>query len=184
MVSDWLRTQSSYFEKSVRFHLSSDPSTLPQLPIPEAFQDNVYLNGHYRCASDEAVILDVTPPHAAYWGFQLASLQWEAMPYHERQTSLNFRQARLDADGHLRIVISHDDPGVPNWFDTSGRTLGLLSGRYYKATSVPLPKLEVVPVASVREHLPRDTPQVTATERQATLRRRRESAFRRLCGDQ
>jgi hypothetical protein len=184
MVGDWLRTQSGYFEKSIRFHLSTDPAVLPQLPIPEAFQDNVYLNGHYRCAADQAVILEVAPPSAVYWGFQLANLQWEAMTYHERMTSLNFRQARLDSDGGLRIVISHADPGVPNWFDTSGRTLGLLSGRYYKASSVPLPTLRTVPIQSIHEHLPSDTPRITAGERQATLRRRRESAFRRLCGDQ
>jgi hypothetical protein len=184
MVADWLRTQSAYFEKSIQFHLSTDPAVLPQLPIPEAFQDNVYLNGHYRCAAGEAVVLEVTPPSAVYWGFQLANLQWEAMPYHERMTSLNFRQSRLDTDGVLRIVISHQDPGVPNWLDTSGRTLGLLSGRYYKAESAPLPTLRVVPLGTVREHLPSETPRVTAAERQATLRRRRESAFRRLCGDQ
>jgi len=84
----------------------------------------------------------------------------------------------------LRIVISHGDPGVPNWFDTSGRTLGLLSGRYYKATSVPLPKLTIVPFTDLRNHLPVDTPFVSLEERQAALRRRRQSAFRRLCGDQ
>lgn len=184
MVSDWLRTQSAYFEKSIKFHLSTDPSLLPQLEIPEAFQDNVYLNGHYRCAPDEAIILEVTPPGAVYWGFQLANLQWEAMQYHMRQTSLNFRQAAIDSDGKLRIVISHRDPAVPNWFDTSGRSLGLLSGRYYKAENVPIPTLTRMPFAELRRHLPADTRPVSPEERQMMLRRRMASAFRRLCGDQ
>jgi len=30
--------------------------------------------------------------------------------------ALNDRQARLDADGMLRVVVSKQDPGVPNWF--------------------------------------------------------------------
>jgi hypothetical protein len=184
MVGDWLRTQSAYFEKSIRFHLSTDPSVLPQLPIPEAFQDNAYLNGHYRCATDEAVILEVTPPAAVYWGFQLANLQWEPMEYHLRHSSLNFRQAALDPDGGLRIVISHADPGVPNWLDTSRRTLGLLAGRYYKAASVPIPTLRRVSFNELRRHLHASTPTVSASERQEALKRRRDSAFRRLCGDQ
>jgi hypothetical protein len=184
MVGDWLRTQSAYFQKSIRFHLSSDPAVLPRLPIPEAFQDNVYLNGHYRCDTDHAVILEVTPPNAVYWGFQLANLQWEAMEYHLRQTSLNFRQASIDRDGVLRLVISHADPGVANWLDTRGRTLGLLSGRYYKADSVPLPRLTTVPLTQLERHLPPETPRISAAARQAALQRRRDSAFRRLCGDQ
>ncbi|HKY92823.1 MAG TPA: DUF1214 domain-containing protein [Nevskiaceae bacterium] len=184
MVGDWLRTQTTYFEKSIRFHLSADPGVLPVLPIPEAFQDNVYLNGHYRCRPEQAVILEVAPPAAVYWGFQLANLQWESMDPHVRQSSLNLRQARLDADGLLRIVISQRDPGVPNWLDTSGRTLGLLSGRYYKAERVPIPTLKTVPFASLGDHLPDGTPRIAPVERQARLHARRASAFRRLCGDQ
>jgi hypothetical protein len=184
MVSDWLRTQSAYFDKSIKFHLSTDPGVLPQLMIPEAFQDNAYLNGHYRCREDEAVILEVQPPQAYYWSFQLLNLQWEAMDYHMRQTSLNFKQAKLDADGKLRIVISHRDPGAANWFDTSGRTLGLLAGRYYKADGVPIPTLRKVPFDSLWEHLPSGTARVTPKDRQIIIKDRMASAFRRFCGDQ
>ncbi|HLY55212.1 MAG TPA: DUF1214 domain-containing protein [Stellaceae bacterium] len=184
MVSDWLATQSAYYDKSIKFHLATDPAVLPQLQIPEAFQDNAYLNGHYRCGPDEAIVLEVTPPEAVYWGFQLANLQWEAMEYHMRQTSANFRQARIDTDGRLRIVISQRDPGVPNWFDTSGRSLGLLSGRYYKAKTVPIPTLTKLAFGELRRHLPADTPHVSPEQRQALIRARHASAFHRLCGDQ
>lgn len=184
MVCDWLRTQTAYYDKSIKFHLSTDPAVLPQLPIPEAFQDNIYLNGHYRCSRDEAVILEVVPPKAVYWGFQLANLQWEAMEYHMRQTSLNFLQAEIGDDGVLRIVISHRDPGVPNWLDANGRTLGLLSGRYYKADTIVIPSLRTVPLLRVREHLPRDTRTVTQGERTGLMQARMQSAFRRVCGDQ
>jgi hypothetical protein len=184
MVNDWLATQSAYFQKSVKFHLSTDPRELPVLSIPEAFQDNVYLNGHYRCAVDEAVILEVAPPAAVFWSFQLANLQWEQMEFHMRQTSLNFHQTAIDEDGMLRIVISHRDPGIFNWFDTSGRQLGLLSGRYYKAKAVPVPKLKRVPLAELESHLPSSVRRVSPEERQRVIRSRWASAYRRLCGDQ
>jgi hypothetical protein len=184
MVNDWLIAQSAYFKKSLQFHLSTNPDELPTLAIPEAFQDNVYLNGHYRCEANEAVILEVIPPKAVYWGFQLANLQWEQMEFHMRQTSLNSHQAVIDDDGMLRIVLSQKDPGVFNWFDTSGRKLGLLSGRYYKPQGVPIPKLKRVLLADLAAHLPASTRRVSSAERQEAIRRRWASAFRRLCGDQ
>lgn len=184
MINSRLRLNTDLFSQSVRFHLASSPDILPQLPLPEAMQGVAYLTGHFRCLQDQAVILEVTPPKAQYWGFQLANLQWERMQVHMRQTSLNFRQARIDSDGQFRIVISHQDPGIPNWFDTSGRALGLLSARYFKPEGVPIPTLKTVPFQSLMKHLPADTPKVSKQEGQLALRARWASAFRRFCGDQ
>ncbi len=184
MIADYIGTQSAYYRQGVKTHLAADLTKLSILSLPEALQDNVYVSGYYRCAPDEAVILEVTPPEAFYWGFQLSTLQWEALDYHERQCSLNFHQAAIDSDGVLRIVISHQDPGAANWLDTSGRTLGLISGRYFKAGSAPIPTLKTVSFADLGAHLRDDRRRVSLAERQQIIQRRRSSAFRRLCSDQ
>ena len=106
--------------------------------IPQAFRGAVYLNGHYRCEYDQAVIMEVRLTESNYWSFQLSNVGgWEAMDYHLRQCSLNMHQARIDKDGVFRAVISQQDPGVPNWLDSTGRTLGLIAGRYFQAKSTP-----------------------------------------------
>ena len=75
--------------------------------------------------------------HAArdqrYWNVQLNDELWNAIEFVYRQSSLNGHQARLDADGRFRAVISLEDPGVQNWLDPVGTTRGMLIGRWYGA---------------------------------------------------
>jgi len=183
-VNSWLRVQSDVLRKAVRASLDCDPALIPATEIPGAFEGTRYLNGHYRCPPGQAVIMELEEPRARYWGFQLSNLQWEALDYCVRRTSINGHQAAIDDDGMFRAVISHEDPGVANWLDAGGRTLGLVAGRYFKPQTVPTPRLKVVPFASVADHLPRGTRRVTPEERQQELRARLESVYRRLCGDQ
>ena len=183
-VASWLRIQSNLYRNYVQSFLDSDPSHLPAISIPGAFEGTKYLNGHYRCGKDEAVILEVEAPNAPYWGFQLSNLQWEALDYFVRQTSINGHQAHIDDDGKFRCVISHRDPGVPNWLDAGGRTLGLISGRYFKAETAPSPALRVVPFGDIREHMQSTTPEISVAQRQQQLRGRLVSAHRRRCSDQ
>ncbi|MEM6583442.1 MAG: DUF1214 domain-containing protein, partial [Pseudomonadota bacterium] len=184
LTQDWLHFQSDYFLAKVREHLQTDPGTLAIVSHPTAWQSNQYLSGHYRCQQDEAVIIEFDAPQAYYWGMQLANLQWEAMEYYMRHSSLNNKQAHIDDDGKVRIVISHTDPGVVNWFDTSGRTLGLISARYFKCPEAAPPVLRNVLLKDLRQHLPDNTPVVTLQQRQGLIQSRLASVFRRLAADQ
>ena len=167
------RMMGDFHRRNVQMHLDADPSKMSASEIPEAFGGAVYLHGHYRCEENQAVVLEVDPPQSNYWSFQLSNVgAWDAMEYHVRQTSLNMRQAQLDADGVFRAVISHKDPGVPNWLDTSGRRLGLIAGRYFQANSAPEVMLTTMDFDGLSDYLPKDTPVVSAEERQRQLRQR------------
>lgn len=134
----------------------------------------VYWQGIYQFADDEALILETDiPKQHRYWNVQLNDELWNAVEFIHRQSSLNGHQARLDADGRFRAVISLRDPGVPNWLDTGGYLQGMLIGRWYAADSAPMPTLKRVPFADVRKHLPGDTPSITPQQRAETLRARR-----------
>lgn len=137
--------------------------------------------GHFQCDDDEAVILEVTPPECIYWNFHLGTLFWETVEWDIRQSSLNGHQAMLDDDGRFRAVISHHDPGVPNWLDPAGRRTGLICGRYLRSKSGPTASVRRVPLSNVRDHLPMSTPTITRAERDTALRRR-VKGFRRLHG--
>jgi len=89
-----------------------------------------YGMGAYRCAADEAVILEVAPPEARYWSLSLATWFWESADIANRQCSVNHTQATVDPDGIARFVISHRDPGHPNWLDPAGYERGTVAVRY------------------------------------------------------
>jgi hypothetical protein len=99
-----------------------------------------------------------------------------SLDYMNRQTSINGHTARLDKDGKFRAVISATDPGVPNWLDTVGYAKGTMFGRWTECSSGPTPTIAKVKLADVRNHLPSDTPVISAEARDAALRLRRKGA--------
>jgi hypothetical protein len=126
------------------------------------------------------VIVELRPPRCHHWSLSLANFWWEAVEYLSRQSSLNQHQARLDADGGVRAVIAHADPGVPNWLDPAGNPRGTLAARFLFADEAPALTLRVVPFARLRDELPPNTPRIDAAARAETLARRRRAVLRRF----
>jgi hypothetical protein len=137
----------------------------------------VYLEGLYEIAEDEALIIETELPESVrYWSFLVTDDLFATIDWTNRQSSLNGHQARLDADGRFRGVVAAQDPGVPNWLDTGGCLSGAIQGRWNRASSAPHPSLTRVPLSEVRQHLPEDTPVVGPEDRDHALRRRRMGA--------
>jgi hypothetical protein len=134
----------------------------------------------FRLADDEALLIEVLPPRAKYWSFDLCNFWLESLDYANHQSSLNGHQAVLDADGHFRAVIAHRDPGIPNWLDPVGHREGSMIYRWNLADSLPIPRTRVVRFAELRAHLPAGTPRVDAEARARQIERRREHVRRRF----
>jgi hypothetical protein len=130
----------------------------------------------FDLAPDEALVVDCDIPDSRYWSFHLYNLAWwEALEYASRVTSLNHTQTRISDDGRIRIVVAHEDPGVPNWLDTEGRREALLTLRWFWPNGdPPSPSTRVVKLADVRAALPDDTPSVDAAGRRREIQRRRD----------
>jgi hypothetical protein len=126
-------------------------------------------------APDEALLIDTDIPDARYWNLQLATLAWfeQVDPVH-RISSINQHQAAVASDGRVRLVVAHEDPGVPNWLDTGSHRAGLLTFRWFWPNSDPQPTNRVVKLAQLRNALPADTPKVDGTERAADVRARKQ----------
>ena len=136
-----------------------------------------YYDGIHEITDDEALILETPlPSECRYWQALVADDRFCTVDWVNRQSSLNDAQAHVDADGWFRAVISKRDPGVPNWLDKADYPWGIIQMRWNRANEYPDPTIKKVPVAEVRDHLPGDTPVVTADERREQLRRRREGA--------
>jgi hypothetical protein len=136
-----------------------------------------YWQGFFDLGPDEALVLETElPATRRYWNVQLNDALFNAVDYVYRQSSLNGRQARVDADGKFRAVISMSDPGVHNWLDPGETQRGMLIGRWLGCDSNPIPTLTRVPFAELHRHLPAATPRVSREEREAALRARRIGA--------
>lgn len=137
----------------------------------------VYLETLFEIAEDEALVIETdVPEQVRYWSFMLADELFATIDWTHRQSSLNGHQARLDADGRFRAVLSVRDPGVPNWLDPAGRLRGVIQNRWNQASSAPCPAIRRAKLAEIRDLLPSDTPVVSPAERDARLRRRRAGA--------
>lgn len=181
---DLLRVHTDFAIAGAKAHLAADPHEPAELVFPGAFEGTNYYPGHFRCAPDEAVIMEIEDPGSQFWNNALFNLNYENIDWWARRSSINVDQAVTDSDGKIRIVASWEDPGVPNWLDASGRHLQLFAFRFFRASRTPdKPKLKTVKLAELRDHLPADTATITPAERQAEMERRLVSVYRRRMAD-
>lgn len=145
----------------------------------EGLGDNAYGSGWFDLQDGELLLIELEPPDALLWSFQLGNLYWESIDYVRRTGSLNGEQLRPSSDGKVRIVIAAEDPGVPNWLDTGGYREGAILYRYQQTKSAPVPVARLLERSALRSELPPDTPTVSAEERAGELAVRRAHAARR-----
>lgn len=135
-----------------------------------------YICGRFELEANEALIYQMKPGKCRYWNLHLGSEMLNTFDFMNRQVSLNGFMAKPDSDGTIRIVISAQDPGVPNWLDNMGHKAGYIWGRLDTCESYAEPTITKVALADVRKHLPAETKVVSAEERDAAIRLRRKGA--------
>lgn len=180
-AADWtLQTARAWTEWTDRLREAWSPERVaPARKFAGGADDIYYGNDFYRLQPDEAMILESEPPDARYWQFQLCDLWFRSADWAERTTSINHRQARLDADGLFRCVVAHRDPGVANWLDTGGEPEGVLQYRWIGSGDNPHPRSRIVAFERLHELLPEGTATCSPAEREAQRLRRRRHRDRR-----
>jgi len=184
-MADWIVGMITFDMKLVRYYRkkhglnnvmrSGLMDEMNPLPV------QVYYDGIHEIADDEALIVETAlPKECRYWQFLVADDRFATIDWVNRQSSLNDSQAHIDSDGRVRVVISTQDPGVPNWLDKANVPWGVIQMRWNKASDHPDPTTTKVAISDVRKHLPADTLVVTPAERREQLRRRREGAQMRI----
>jgi hypothetical protein len=103
-----------------------------------------YLQGYWSLAPNEALLLEFFPPTCDYWNFQLNNYWLESLDYRDHRIDLNGSAARLEADGRVRIVVAHRDPGHPNWIETASHARGTMGLRVVKGRAQPVVEQRVV----------------------------------------
>jgi hypothetical protein len=109
-----------------------------------------YYHSHWQLGPDEALVIEATPPACEHWNFQLNNYWMESLDYRYFTIHVNKHTARTEPDGSVRIVVAHEDPGLPNWVHTAGHTSGTMCFRWVRAASHPQPATRVVKLADLR----------------------------------
>jgi hypothetical protein len=147
---------------------------------------NIYAGGVYELGPDEALVIDAyAPVEPMYTGMHLSNFWGESFDYANRITSLNGFQSERDPDGHIRYVIAHRDPLVPNWLDTTGHPEGFMAPRWAYFEKPPpeqWPRIRAAKVRfdEIRKHLPPGTRTVSPEERSRAIRIRQVHVQRRF----
>ena len=108
--------------------------------------DNLYMIGSYQIEDNEALIVRVEPPASRYWNLTLENRWHEIGDYLHRPTSLTLDDVEYGPDGSVEFLISHKNPGHPNWLDTSGHDFGFMTFRWVDGENfqVPMPETRLV----------------------------------------
>ena len=132
---------------------------------------------------DEALVIEVRMTvEPEYLGFHLSNLWGESLDYANHVASLNGFQARRDADGAVRYVVAHRDPGLANWVDTTGPPEGYLTVRWsYSQKQQELPEVAVrkLRFGDLEKALPAPLLKLSKEERIEQVRIRQQHVQRR-----
>lgn len=112
--------------------------------------DIFYSSGNFDLAAGEALVMEGTFPPSRFTNVVLWNVHMQTIDYRTRRSSLNQAQVVPEADGSYRIIISAEDPGVPNWLDTGGHRRGTIFWRFLLPERQPeTPRCRVVPVGEL-----------------------------------
>ena len=103
-----------------------------------------YYHSHWALGPDEALVIEATPPPCEYWNFQLNNYWMESLDYRHHRIHTNKHLARYEPDGSVRLVVAHEDPGLPNWIETAGHASGTMCFRWVRADTHPEPRTRVL----------------------------------------
>jgi hypothetical protein len=119
--------------KGFREHTNKLPQFDPAVSNAAGGDDSIiYYHSHWKLGPEEALIIEVKPPDCEKWNFQLNNYWMESLDYRYFNIAINKASAKYEDDGSLNVIVSHLDPGHPNWIETCGHTEGTMCWRWYR----------------------------------------------------
>ncbi len=165
-----------------------NPPAPPFTAAGAAGAGQLYAAGIFELGDDEALVIRVeTPLEPHYMGFQLNNLWMEGPDQQNYVSSLNAGQLLPASDGARYYIVSHRDPGVPGWVDTTGLEKGFHAMRFIyrrEPKTYEMPNLAAfrVSLAALSGLLPEGMPRVTAEQRRQEVALRQRHIKRRWRG--
>lgn len=170
------------FQLALRSNEVSEPAvTDPNIPMADPFQ--AASRGYFKLQEHEALLIEAPVIDCRYSSIQLANPWMESLDYASRQTNLNLANTHVDSDDRIRYIVSHSDPGINNWLDTSGLSEGSFCLRWTMCSAYPTEiSSKVIELAQLESNLPPGTPKVGPEERRQIVAKRQAAVSRRYAG--
>jgi hypothetical protein len=134
----------------------------------DKFRGRTINNMNWKLAPDEAMLLEFDDPKS-FWQLGNMGVFFNSMDFYQRTISWTPSRTKVDKDGKIRFVMSHDDPGYHNWIDTTGFTVGNLTSRNFLSDKFVDIHTRVVKRSKVAAAMPKDSVKVTKDERSAQM---------------
>ncbi|RAV07051.1 hypothetical protein DQP55_22715 [Mycolicibacterium sp. GF69] len=146
------------------------PNRFPDMTATraDAKRGRAAMNMHWHLAPDEALIVEFDA-HDGLWMLTNMGAFFTSMDYLYRPVSYTPSRTAVDADGRIRLVLSHDDPGYHNWLDTQGFERGNLTYRHMLDGEPAALHTRLVKRGDLADALPPGAPTVTPAERTAQM---------------
>jgi hypothetical protein len=115
----------------------AEPYPVPTVTFGWAAGDAAYAMGSFDLGPDEALYIEGRSPECAFWNLCLWNQLLHTYNYDYERVTINGGQVQYNDDGSWTIVVSHRDPGHPNWLSTAGHPRGLLWFRWFHPSETP-----------------------------------------------
>ncbi|MGE2835184.1 DUF1214 domain-containing protein [Mycobacterium sp. SMC-4] len=138
-------------------------------PAADADADDVKrgraaVNMHWRLRPDEALVIEFDA-HDGLWSLTNMGVFFTSMDFLYRPVSYTPSRTAVDADGRVRLLLAHVDPGYHNWMDTQGFERGNVTYRHMLEGAPVELTTRVVKYDELADVLPPTTVTVTPGER-------------------
>ncbi|MGD1172644.1 DUF1214 domain-containing protein [Mycobacterium seoulense] len=146
------------------------PNAFPQIAATDADtrRGRAAANMYWELADDEALIVEFAA-HDGLWMLSNMGVFFNSMDYLYRPVSYTPSRTQADADGRVRLVMAHRDPGVRNWLDTQGFARGNLTYRHMLEGEPAALNTRVLKHDELLAALPPETAMVSPAERTAAM---------------
>ena len=103
--------------------------------------------GYWRVPEGSALVIEFDEPATQHWNFQLCNHWMENLANYATGEGYIDKENAVRNDGRVRIVVAHEDPGVPNWI--AGRSRPRCDGVAFVRPAVPQVSCRLIPVSDL-----------------------------------
>jgi len=119
--------------RGFRKHPNALPLFDPEVSNAAGGDDSIwYYHSYWQLEEGQALVIEVIPPPCDAWNFQLNNIWMESLDYRYFNVCINKAEAVTGKDGRVRLVVAHEDPGLPNWIETAHHREGTMCWRWYR----------------------------------------------------